>query len=92
MVIIAEEQYNSLAHYNVKGSKWYKHKFGKYQKHAKYAMGKTYPKVMAEKQATINPNDPVSQKAVKLTFKNPDGKKDRRSIYKFCRYRQRVLI
>lgn len=42
MVIISEEQYNSLAHYNVKGSKWYKHKFGKYQKHAKYAMGKIY--------------------------------------------------
>ena len=42
MVIISEERYASLAHYNVKGSKWYKHKFGKWQNHAKYAAGKAH--------------------------------------------------
>ena len=30
----------ALIHCNVKGSKWYKHKFGKWQNHAKYAAGK----------------------------------------------------
>lgn len=35
-----------LKHYNVKGSKWYKHKFGKYQKHAKYAMGRADPETV----------------------------------------------
>lgn len=34
-----ENYRDSLEHYNVKGSKWYEHRTGKYQNHAKYARG-----------------------------------------------------
>lgn len=34
---------NELKHYNVKGTNWYKHKFGNWERHAKYANGQPNP-------------------------------------------------
>lgn len=34
---------DSLEHYNRKGSKWYTHRFGRFQEHAKYAVGVSNP-------------------------------------------------
>lgn len=36
-----DDYYNSLQHYNRKGSHWYKHTYGKYQYQAKYARGRS---------------------------------------------------
>ena len=37
---------NELKHYNVKGTNWYKHKFGNWERHAKYANGQPNPETM----------------------------------------------
>lgn len=41
---------DELKHYNVKGTNWYVHKFGNWEKHAKYANGQDNPATVAKRQ------------------------------------------
>lgn len=47
-----------LAHYGVKGMKWYEHKFGDWERHAMYAMGKPNPDTNPEMLGKYGGIDP----------------------------------
>ena len=40
---------DELLHYNVKGTNWYRHKFGNWERHAKYANGQPNPETAGSK-------------------------------------------
>lgn len=55
-----------LEHYNRKGSKWYEHRFGEWQSHAKYAGGRADP---SKKTAKSSDSKKTSKKSSKSSSK-----------------------